>query len=84
MESDPKNVRSARGLDYIEVEVLPPEGTTKQPNETDPYILTGQPDPGHLLCHSRNPDSFWGRADHWPDSYLRRPSDFVNFGGALV
>ncbi len=39
MESDPKNVRSARGLDYIEVEVLPPEGTTKQPNETDPYIL---------------------------------------------
>jgi hypothetical protein len=38
MESDPKNDRSARGLDYIEVEVLPAEGKTKQANQTDPYI----------------------------------------------
>jgi Domain of unknown function (DUF4112) len=38
MESDPKNVRPPRGQDYIELEVLPPGGKTKQPNETDPYI----------------------------------------------
>jgi Domain of unknown function (DUF4112) len=38
MESDPKNARSGRGLDYIEVEVLPPEGTTKPADETDPFI----------------------------------------------
>jgi uncharacterized protein DUF4112 len=38
MESDPKNARSARGQDYIEVEVLPPEGKTQQAEDTDPFI----------------------------------------------
>jgi hypothetical protein len=38
MESDPKNVPSTRGLDYIDVEVLPPDGKTKQAADTDPFI----------------------------------------------
>jgi hypothetical protein len=38
MESDPENIRSARGSDYIEVEVLPSEGKTTQATDTDPFI----------------------------------------------
>ena len=38
MESDPKNADSRRGVDFVEVEVLPPEGKTKQPGELDPFI----------------------------------------------
>jgi hypothetical protein len=38
MESDPKKDRSGKGLDYLEVEVLPPEGKAKQADETDPFI----------------------------------------------
>jgi hypothetical protein len=38
MESDPKNPGSARGMDFVEVEVLPPEGKTKQAGELDPFI----------------------------------------------
>ena len=38
MESDPKNAGSRKGVDFVEVEVLPPEGKTKQPGELDPFI----------------------------------------------
>jgi hypothetical protein len=38
MESDPKNVPSARGVDRIDVEVLPPEGKTRQAGDLDPFI----------------------------------------------
>jgi hypothetical protein len=38
MESDPKNADSRRGMDFVEVEVLPPEGKTKPPGELDPFI----------------------------------------------
>jgi hypothetical protein len=38
MESDPKNADSRRGMDFVEVEVLPPEGKTKRPGELDPFI----------------------------------------------
>jgi Domain of unknown function (DUF4112) len=38
MESDPKNAGSRRGVDFVEVEVLPPEVKTKQPGELDPFI----------------------------------------------
>src|ERR1700730_6451626 len=38
MESDPKNPRAGRGMDYIDVQVLPPEGKTKQVDDLDPLI----------------------------------------------
>jgi Domain of unknown function (DUF4112) len=38
MESGPRTSRPGTGGDYIEVEVLPPEGKAKQPNELDPFI----------------------------------------------
>jgi hypothetical protein len=38
MESDPKNARPGSGTDYIQVEVLPPAGKTKQADELDPFI----------------------------------------------
>ena len=38
MESNPKDPRSGRGLDYINVEVLPPEGKAKQADDLDPFI----------------------------------------------
>ena len=39
MESeDRKGARSERGLDYIDVEVLPPEAKTKQADDLDPFI----------------------------------------------
>lgn len=37
MESDPKNSDPGRGLDYINVEVLPPE-ISKPPDDPDPFI----------------------------------------------
>jgi Domain of unknown function (DUF4112) len=38
MESNPKNGPVGTGLDYIEVEVLPPEGKTRQEADPDPFI----------------------------------------------
>jgi hypothetical protein len=40
MDSDPKNARSGKGITYIDadVEVLPPEGKTKQAGDPDPFI----------------------------------------------
>jgi len=38
MESDPKSPRSGRGTDYIDLEVLPPEGKTKKADDLDPFI----------------------------------------------
>jgi hypothetical protein len=38
MESDPPNTRSGRGLNYIDVEVLPPGEKTKPPDDLDPFI----------------------------------------------
>ena len=38
MESDPKNAGSGKGMNFVEVEVLPPEGKTKQAGELDPFI----------------------------------------------
>jgi len=37
-ESDPKTAYSGRGMDYLDVEVLPPEGKTKQADDPDPFI----------------------------------------------
>jgi len=38
MESDPKSARSGKGMDYIDVEVLPPEAATKRADDLDPLI----------------------------------------------
>ena len=38
MESDPKNSRAGRTADYIELEVLPSPGRTKQGDDLDPLI----------------------------------------------
>src|SRR6202051_5154297 len=38
MKSDPKSGCSGRGMDYIDVEVLPPDGKTKQADDLDPFI----------------------------------------------
>jgi hypothetical protein len=38
MVSDPKNERSGTGLDYLDVEVLPPEGKPKEAADPDPFI----------------------------------------------
>jgi hypothetical protein len=38
MESDPKSGCSGRGMDYIDVEGLPPDGKTKQADDLDPFI----------------------------------------------
>ena len=38
MESGPRNSQSEKALDYIEVEVLPPEGKAKQSDDPDPFI----------------------------------------------
>ena len=38
MESDPKSARSGKGIDYIDVEVLPSEGKTTKPGDLDPFI----------------------------------------------
>jgi hypothetical protein len=40
MDSDLKNARSGKGITYIDadVEVLPPEGQTKQAGDPDPFI----------------------------------------------
>lgn len=40
MESDPKNASSDRGVGYIDVEVLPPDGKpkAKQGDDLDPFI----------------------------------------------
>jgi Domain of unknown function (DUF4112) len=38
MESGPKNSRAGGGMDYIDVEVLPSKGKTKQVNDLDPFI----------------------------------------------
>src|SRR5260370_35001854 len=38
METGPRTSRPEKGLDYIELEVLPPEGKAKQSNDPDPLI----------------------------------------------
>ena len=38
MENDPKNVRPGLGKDYLDVEVLPPQGEAKPPDDLDPFI----------------------------------------------
>ena len=38
MEGVPKNPRAGRGMDYIDVEVLPPEGKTNKADDLDPFI----------------------------------------------
>src|ERR1700734_2138939 len=38
MESDPKSARSGKGIDYIDVEVLPSEGKTTKAGDLDPFI----------------------------------------------
>lgn len=38
MESNRPNAPSRRGKDYLDVEVLPPEGRTKQADDLDPFI----------------------------------------------
>ena len=38
MESDLKSARSGKGIDYLDVEVLPPEGKTKRADDPDPFI----------------------------------------------
>jgi hypothetical protein len=38
MESDPKSARSGKGIDYIDVEVLPPGGKTAKADDLDPFI----------------------------------------------
>jgi hypothetical protein len=38
MESDPKNADSRGAMDFVEVEVLPPEENSKRPGELDPFI----------------------------------------------
>ena len=38
MESGPRISRPAKGPDYVDVEVLPPEGKTKHASDPDPFI----------------------------------------------
>jgi hypothetical protein len=38
MESGTRTSRQGKGVDYIEVEVLPPEGKAKQADDPDPFI----------------------------------------------
>ena len=38
METGPRTIRPEKGPDYIELEVLPPEGKAKQSNDPDPFI----------------------------------------------
>jgi hypothetical protein len=38
MEGNPKNVRSGKGLDYLNLEVLPPEIRNKEAGDLDPFI----------------------------------------------
>jgi hypothetical protein len=38
MEGNPKNVRSGKGLDYLNLEVLPSEIRNKEAGDLDPFI----------------------------------------------
>jgi hypothetical protein len=38
MENGPRTSQSTKGPDYLEVEVLPPEGKTKHSSDLDPFI----------------------------------------------
>ena len=69
MESDPKNASSGRGMDFVDVEVLPPEGKAKQPDDLDPFIklVSRLLDTFFVIPGTRI--RFGTRADHWTDSY---------------
>jgi len=68
METGPRISQPEKAPDYIEVEVLPPEGKAKQSNDPDPFIRFVSRLLDTFFCDSGNAYSLWIRADHRTDS----------------